>query len=183
MFSQTESFFIAGSVIDKSTQEPLASCLILLANTTIGTNTDIDGNFKLSLPLDTSIIKVACIGYKTVYDTIIPSIKNSIILSYALEQDIYIHDDFGIWLTKQSAIRDISNNLFIIYEHFADSLKLRINQLAFEYGFSFKWFGEKGYVLSVEDYNNYVIAALENRNGKNWYEVFRKKLNKILGVK
>ena len=56
---------IRGQVVDKKTGDPIIGANILVKGTTIGTITDIDGNFTVNAPLG-SILEVSFIGFKTV---------------------------------------------------------------------------------------------------------------------
>lgn len=53
---------ITGNVTDE-TGEPLIEATIMVPGTTNGTVTDIDGNFKLTVPLDKKTLSVSYIGY------------------------------------------------------------------------------------------------------------------------
>ena len=180
LFGQTNFFFLDGILRDIDTKEVLVGANIIIEGTATGVATDIEGKFNLSTLSDTTIIKISYVGYTSIIDTVIFNNISPLHLEYALKAENYITDDFGIWLSKDSAIRDVASNHYYIYESFDDSLKSSTNQLAAEYGFEFKWFGERGYVLSVKDYNDYVIKELEKRNGINWYESFKNKLNQLL---
>jgi len=43
---------------------------VLVKGTSIGTTTDLDGNFELTLPNDASLIEIAYVGYETLYTSI-----------------------------------------------------------------------------------------------------------------
>ncbi|NVO01656.1 MAG: mucoidy inhibitor MuiA family protein [Bacteroidetes bacterium] len=55
---------LKGTILDKSTGEPLPFCSIMVEGTNIGTSSDLDGNFNLVLPENARNIKVAYIGYE-----------------------------------------------------------------------------------------------------------------------
>jgi ferric enterobactin receptor len=55
---------IEGQVIDKQTGEPLAGATVKVKGTLIGTTTDADGSFKLSVPDDAGILVISFIGFK-----------------------------------------------------------------------------------------------------------------------
>lgn len=60
----TAQYTIQGSVKDKITGEPLMGVSLLIQNTTLGTTTDYDGNFTLSIPNQLNfVIKVSYTGY------------------------------------------------------------------------------------------------------------------------
>jgi len=62
LYSQT----ISGSVYDKSTKDPLVGASVYFDNTTIGTSTDFDGHFEISLPegIRSSLV-ISFLGYST----------------------------------------------------------------------------------------------------------------------
>lgn len=56
---------ISGSVVS-ATSEPVVGASVVASGTSIGTSTDADGNFSLTLPEKTTTIIVSCIGYAEV---------------------------------------------------------------------------------------------------------------------
>ena len=61
-WAQTGS--VTGTVIDEDTDEPLVGANVVLENTTVGTITDIDGNFTLgNLPEGEQVLVVSYVGY------------------------------------------------------------------------------------------------------------------------
>ena len=62
-FAQTERT-IVGNVIDNF-GEPLIGATVVVPRTGIGTTTDIDGNFRLTVPATTEVLEVAYTGYAT----------------------------------------------------------------------------------------------------------------------
>lgn len=56
---------LSGTVTDGNTGEPLPGVNVLAQNTTIGTITDIDGNYALSVPDDTEVLVFSSVGYVT----------------------------------------------------------------------------------------------------------------------
>lgn len=57
---------IYGKIIDKNTQEPLIGATVSVEQSTQGTTTDIEGNFRLTLSVGTYTIKVSFVGYQTI---------------------------------------------------------------------------------------------------------------------
>ncbi|WP_229598547.1 TonB-dependent receptor domain-containing protein [Runella zeae] len=55
---------ILGIVKDKRTQEALIGVTVQAENTTLGTTTDVDGKFKLTLPVGSYNLKASFVGYK-----------------------------------------------------------------------------------------------------------------------
>lgn len=56
---------ITGNVVS-ATSEPVIGASVVAAGTTTGTATDINGDFTLTLPTETTSIIVSCIGYTQV---------------------------------------------------------------------------------------------------------------------
>ncbi len=54
---------IRGQLKDKNTQEVIIGGTVVIEGTTIGTSTDIDGNFKIVIPVGTYNVKAQYIGY------------------------------------------------------------------------------------------------------------------------
>ena len=54
---------ISGVVVDEA-NEPVIGASIQVLGTTMGTITDVDGAFELSVPDDATQVKVSAIGYK-----------------------------------------------------------------------------------------------------------------------
>ncbi|MEO7523356.1 MAG: carboxypeptidase-like regulatory domain-containing protein [Ferruginibacter sp.] len=64
-FSQTPIFYIAGKVINAETKQPMQAASVFAENTTLGTATDADGNFKLYLPNGGYQLVVTFTGFNT----------------------------------------------------------------------------------------------------------------------
>ena len=56
---------VKGKVIDADNSEPMIGVSVLVLGSTIGTVTDLDGNFELSVP-DKSTLQLSYMGYKTI---------------------------------------------------------------------------------------------------------------------
>lgn len=63
-FSQ-QQYSISGKVVDAATKQPMSAASVFAENTTIGTATDADGNFKLVLPYGGYDLAVSFTGYQT----------------------------------------------------------------------------------------------------------------------
>jgi hypothetical protein len=69
LFSQNESKTgkITGSIIERATQQPVIGAIVLIEGTQIGASSDLDGRFQIpKVIVGTYVLKVSCIGYKTV---------------------------------------------------------------------------------------------------------------------
>jgi len=56
---------ITGIVVDEATGEPVIGATIATEDEKIGTVSDFDGNFKISLPINESKLKISYLGYET----------------------------------------------------------------------------------------------------------------------
>lgn len=56
---------VTGKVTDSESGEPIIGATILVKGTTIGTVSDIEGQFQLSIPADAETLVVSFVGYKT----------------------------------------------------------------------------------------------------------------------
>lgn len=77
---------IRGEVKDKNTQETIAGAVISIDSTTNATSTDIDGSFKLNVPVGTHNIKASFLGYQTLikYNITVTS-GNAQVVNFELE--------------------------------------------------------------------------------------------------
>jgi hypothetical protein len=64
-FSQTGYYYISGKVIDAVTKAPMQAASVFAQNTTQGSVTDAEGNFKIGLPNGGYDLVVTYIGYQT----------------------------------------------------------------------------------------------------------------------
>ncbi len=76
---------ITGSVTDES-GAPLIGATIIVKNTSIGTTTDFDGNFSISVPDDSKILVFSYTGYQTQEVMIDGQTSFQIVLSTAISQ-------------------------------------------------------------------------------------------------
>ena len=63
-FAQTTGV-VTGYVRDKNTQETIIGAVVVVEQTTNGALTDIDGNYKIKVPIGTCNLKVSYVGYQT----------------------------------------------------------------------------------------------------------------------
>lgn len=57
---------ITGKVTDAATGEPLVGATVQVKGATVGTITDADGNFSLSMPSDAKALLISYLGYRTI---------------------------------------------------------------------------------------------------------------------
>jgi TonB-linked SusC/RagA family outer membrane protein len=58
-------FTVTGKVIDQETGESLVGVTIVVKNTTLGTSTNVDGEFELRIPDERAVLRFTYIGYRT----------------------------------------------------------------------------------------------------------------------
>ncbi|MDF9796431.1 TonB-linked SusC/RagA family outer membrane protein [Catalinimonas alkaloidigena] len=75
---------ISGTVTDIENDEPLPGTNVVVKGTTIGTVTDIDGNYRLSVPDDASILVFSSVGYTS--EEI--EIGNQTVINVSMSSDI-----------------------------------------------------------------------------------------------
>ena len=80
---------IKGTIKDRRTQEPLIGVAILVEGTQKGTQSDVDGNFKISgIPTGSYNIKATYVGYKEITKfNIVVSSGNANIINFVMEED------------------------------------------------------------------------------------------------
>lgn len=80
---------VSGRVTDATTGEPLVGVTVMVPNTTIGTTTDSDGIYTLTVPEAYSMITFSYIGYRSVEVTI----GDQTLINISLEQDLLLLED------------------------------------------------------------------------------------------
>lgn len=95
---------ITGKVIDKVSKEALAGATIKIPGTTVGTITDLDGNFDLVMPAGASSLQAGCLGYQ---NQIITNISSYIVISLVSSVSL---QEVAVTYSNKSAVasRDIS---------------------------------------------------------------------------
>jgi len=76
-------------IVTDSKGQPIPGATVLVKGSTIGTTTDLDGNFQLSIPIDTKTLAISFIGMKTqeLY------ISRESVLIVAMQDDAYAIDE------------------------------------------------------------------------------------------
>ncbi|MCC6369895.1 MAG: TonB-dependent receptor [Bacteroidia bacterium] len=84
-FSQINGV-IRGNVKDKNTQESIIGAIISVESSTLGMATDVEGNYKISLPVGTYNLKASFLGYTTLikYNIVVNS-GNAQTVNFELE--------------------------------------------------------------------------------------------------
>ena len=102
--AQTE---IRGHVIDGSQNEPLIGATVSVPGTTAGTVTDLDGNFKFTMPAGKIIIQISMIGYKTQ----VVNIKGKSEINVTLMEDSKMMDEVVVVGYGTMKKRDLSGSM------------------------------------------------------------------------
>lgn len=85
-FAQTTNFLISGKVINAETKLPLQAASVFAENTTLGTATDAEGNFKLQLPNGGYELVVTFTGFNTETKRINTADANNTAVIFELKQ-------------------------------------------------------------------------------------------------
>ena len=56
---------VSGTVISSTDNQPLVGAGVVVDNSSVGTVTDIDGNYTLTIPTDAQSVSFSCLGYQT----------------------------------------------------------------------------------------------------------------------
>lgn len=101
---------IAGKVVDKTTSDPLPGVNVFLEGTSLGTATDIYGNFTIPLiPPGIHRVKASCIGYRPAEDsTVQVSEGQTTTITFAL--DAVAIEATGVVVTAQASGQDRAIN-------------------------------------------------------------------------
>ncbi|BDD06661.1 carboxypeptidase-like regulatory domain-containing protein [Aureibacter tunicatorum] len=139
-FNTFAQHMISGKVIEKSTKEGAIGVTVVVKGKTLGTSTDVDGNFKLQVNSLSDTLVVKGVWYKN-DSTLIPindRVKLDLIVSYPDKACTPINisiDKIGMYV-----LGDLYNNLY---------------GAGFEYILPFKM-GVNTYIINVEYLSNYM---------------------------
>jgi len=100
-FSQSQDTLkgeIVGTVLDKSTQQPLPSVNVLIIGTGMGSVTDADGRFMIkNIPVGTYLLKASLVGYQTVVKTdIVVATGHKTQVMFALSEAVVNMDEVTV---------------------------------------------------------------------------------------
>ena len=107
----TQQHEITGTVTNNSTGEPLPGVSIVVTGTTIGTSTDVEGNYKISVPDGAARVMYSHLGMRTVEILL----ENRSLINVQLEPDVLGLDEvvvtaLGVTRKKKSlgySVQDI----------------------------------------------------------------------------
>ena len=104
-FSQTR---VTGSVVDEN-GDPVIGASILVKGTTIGTVTDIDGNFTLTVPPDGKTLVISYVGMKTQEVPIKPQLKIVMYEDATMLGEVEITAEFGMKRVSRAVGSSVQN--------------------------------------------------------------------------
>lgn len=90
---------VTGTVTDAQTGEKLIGAAVTVVGTDIGTVTDIDGIYRLTVPTGTQQIKVSYVGYRTKIKEI--AVAEDLVLDFELAESSILGDDVVISASKR----------------------------------------------------------------------------------
>ncbi len=100
-----------GKVVDIS-GEPLIGATVVMQGTTVGTITDIDGNFTIaSLPTGEVILEASYVGYKKISQTLTIIEGQTVRVEFTLEEDIAQLDELVVIGYGTKRKRDITSSI------------------------------------------------------------------------
>ena len=77
---------VIGNVKDKNTEQTIIGAVVVVEQTTIGTVTDIDGNYRLKVPIGSCNLKVSYLGYQSQLKfNIVVTTGNAQVVNFELE--------------------------------------------------------------------------------------------------
>lgn len=92
---------IRGSVKDKNTQEAIIGAVISAEGTTYGTTSDIEGNFKLEIPVGTYRLKASYVGYNfLVKENVVLNSGNDQTINFEIEEATKGLDEVSVTFDK-----------------------------------------------------------------------------------
>lgn len=100
VFAQNGYYTVSGKIIDAATQVPMISASVFAQNTTMGTATDAEGNFKMLLPNGGYDLVITYTGYQTETKRITTADADTKIV-IALEQKQKVMQDLVITSTNE----------------------------------------------------------------------------------
>jgi hypothetical protein len=106
---------VRGNVKDKNTQETIIGAVISVDGTTNGTTTDVEGNYKINLPVGTYNLKASYLGYVTLiqYNISVTS-GNAQTVNFEIETANTQLNEVTVSFDKgKSAVRIYRNWLFV----------------------------------------------------------------------
>jgi TonB-linked SusC/RagA family outer membrane protein len=100
-----------GKVTDNN-GEPLIGATVVMQGTTVGTITDVDGNFTIyGLPTGEVVLEASYVGYKKVSQTLSIAEDQTVAIDFTLEEDIALLDELVVIGYGTKRKRDITSSI------------------------------------------------------------------------
>ncbi len=96
-----QSYSVSGTVIDNKSQQPLGGASVFCQNTTIGTLTNSNGEFRLTVPAGGYDIVVSFTGYETQSTRISQQADNLQSLRFVLKEKDKSLEEVSITVTNE----------------------------------------------------------------------------------
>ncbi|MCP9765641.1 TonB-dependent receptor [Lacihabitans soyangensis] len=102
---------IKGRVVDDVTQSPLPGASISILNTQLGTQTDVEGNFRIqNAPFGRQTLKVSYVGYQTsLIPNILIAVGKEVVLNITLKESLIIGEEVVV-SGNRKLDKTLSNN-------------------------------------------------------------------------
>ncbi len=82
--SQNKYITVTGKVINAESKEPLSGASVFAENTTLGTATDLEGNYKLYLPEGGYVLVVSYTGFSSQSDRLMTASDGTAVMNFSL---------------------------------------------------------------------------------------------------
>jgi len=96
-----QAYIVGGTVIDNKTQQPLGGASVFCQNTTIGTLTNSNGEFRLTVPAGGYDIVVSFTGYETQSTRVSQKMENVQSLRFVMKEKDKSLEEVSITVTNE----------------------------------------------------------------------------------
>lgn len=126
-YAQKTTFKVSGTVLDAQTKEPVIGAGVMMKASNLGTVTDIDGNYVLTVNDPKGVLVVSAVGYRNVEMNInnravinilmesdMESLQDAVVIGYGSQKKATITGSLtqvDVKLLEQSAAPSLSNSL------------------------------------------------------------------------
>jgi hypothetical protein len=117
---------LSGTITDAQTGEPLVGVNIVLVGTTIGTITDVDGNFViLNIPPNTYSVKISFIGFEALtIEKIVINADQTTPLSYKLKSSTVQMGEVIVSAQTPAIQKDLTSSISVITQQQIEALPI-----------------------------------------------------------
>lgn len=101
LIAQENKWTLTGTVVDKANYSPIPNVNIYISNTTIGTTSDVEGNFRITgIPFETISVVFSCIGFEPETREVVFSNNKTVELKIKMDQTTYDLPQIDVVETK-----------------------------------------------------------------------------------